>query len=84
MSVCVIIVIMRSRQQTTKVLISLHGCVGLHAPLFYEQDIDSFFFLSFRGFLIIGAVWILFNLGMQALYEWAFDFPKLAFFRSTG
>lgn len=39
---------------------------------------------NLRGFLIVGAVWIIFNLGMQALYEWAFDFPKLAFFRSVG
>lgn len=37
-----------------------------------------------RMFQILGAVWVFSTLVLQALYEWAFDFPKLIFFQSTG
>jgi len=33
---------------------------------------------------VFGAVWIILTLGMQGLYEWAYDFPKLALFVKTG
>lgn len=39
---------------------------------------------NMRAFFLLGVVWILLTMGMQGLYEWAFDFPNLAFFISTG
>ncbi|KAL4220209.1 hypothetical protein ACF0H5_020617 [Mactra antiquata] len=39
---------------------------------------------NMRSSFIVGAIWVLLTLGMQGLYEWAFDFPKLAFFIKTG
>ncbi|KAL3847968.1 hypothetical protein ACJMK2_018856 [Sinanodonta woodiana] len=37
-----------------------------------------------RVFLAGGILWVLMLLGMQALYEWAFDFPRLKFFVIIG
>ncbi|XP_050413714.2 uncharacterized protein LOC126828156 isoform X1 [Patella vulgata] len=37
-----------------------------------------------RGFLISGAIWVVATMVLQAVYVWAFNFPKLDIFKTVG
>ena len=52
---------------------------------FNLHDYQSYITLiCYRMFLAVGCVWVFLTLGLQALYVWAFDFPKLAIFEIYG
>lgn len=42
------------------------------------------YFIYFRLFIALGVIWVMLTLGLQGLYVWAFDFPKMELFRKTG
>lgn len=73
------------RVQENEQLYALMENVFLQASPFQSRSASQRKMIrNMRGFFLFGAVWILVTLGMQGLYEWAFDFPKLAFFIKTG
>ncbi|XP_053403563.1 uncharacterized protein LOC123554901 [Mercenaria mercenaria] len=73
------------RVQENEQLYALMESVFLQAsPLHSRSASQQKMIRNMRAFFLFGALWILLTLGMQGLYEWAFDFPKLAFFVRTG
>ncbi|XP_052217457.1 uncharacterized protein LOC127835188 isoform X1 [Dreissena polymorpha] len=73
------------RVQENEHLYALMENVFLQAsPLHSRSASQQKLIRNMRGFFIVGAAWILITLAMQGLYEWAYDFPKLAFFVKTG
>ncbi|OWF55327.1 uncharacterized protein LOC110461386 [Mizuhopecten yessoensis] len=73
------------RIQENEQLYALMEKVFLQATPLYNRSISQQKMIrKLRLFLAVGGFWVGVTLGMQGLYEWAFDFPALAFFRKTG
>ncbi|XP_033760317.1 uncharacterized protein LOC117342308 isoform X1 [Pecten maximus] len=73
------------RIQENEQLYALMEKVFLQATPLYNRSISQQKMIrKLRLFLAVGGIWVGITLGMQGLYEWAFDFPALAFFRKTG
>lgn len=73
------------RVQENEQLYALMETVFLQAsPLHSRSASQQKMIRNMRSFFLLGAIWICLTLGLQGLYEWAFDFPKLALFITTG
>ncbi|KAK3583643.1 hypothetical protein CHS0354_021379 [Potamilus streckersoni] len=73
------------RIQENEQLYALMEKVFLQAtPLYNRSASQQNMIHKMRIYLAGGIVWVLMLLGMQALYEWAFDFPRLKFFVIVG
>ncbi|XP_052782801.1 uncharacterized protein LOC128219030 isoform X2 [Mya arenaria] len=73
------------RVQENEHLYALMENVFLQAsPLNSRSASQQKLIRNMRGSFVFGAMWIIVTMGMQGLYEWAFDFPKMALFVKTG